>query len=50
MIKSVGKYTYGTDGYTTTVRQFHSYADPTSPGVYIGAFTGIGLEIGRAHV
>jgi acetyltransferase-like isoleucine patch superfamily enzyme len=43
MIKSVGKYTYGTDGYTTTVRQFHSYADPTSPGVYIGAFTGIGL-------
>ena len=43
MIKSVGKYTYGTDTYTTTVRQFHSYADPTTPVVHIGAFTGIGL-------
>jgi len=43
MINSVGKHTYGTDGYTTTVRQFTSYADPTTPVVNIGAFTGIGL-------
>ena len=43
MIKSVGKYTYGTDTYTTTVREFISYADPTRPSVHIGSFTGIGL-------
>jgi acetyltransferase-like isoleucine patch superfamily enzyme len=43
MIKTVGKHTYGTDTYTTTVRQFYSYADPTLPVVNIGAFTGIGL-------
>ena len=43
MIKSVGKYTYGTDTYTTTVREFISYADSTRPSVNIGAFTGIGL-------
>lgn len=43
MIRSVGKYTYGVDTYTTTVREFISYADPTRPAVHIGAFTGIGL-------
>lgn len=43
MIKHVGKYTYGTDAYTTTVRQYTSYADPTTPVVNIGSFTGIGL-------
>ena len=50
MIKSVGKYTYGTDTYTTTVRQFHSYADPTTPVVHIGAFTGIGLGCRFFHL
>jgi acetyltransferase-like isoleucine patch superfamily enzyme len=43
MIKSVGKHTYGTDSYTTTVREFISYVDPTRPSVHIGSFTGIGL-------
>lgn len=43
MIQSVGKYTYGTDNYTTTVRRYYSTHDATQPTVTIGAFTGIGL-------
>ena len=43
MLNKVGKYTYGTDGYTTTVRRYTSDCDPTTPSVNIGAFTSIGL-------
>lgn len=45
MIQSVGKYTYGTDNYTTTVRRYYSTHDSTQPTVTIGAFTDIGLGL-----
>jgi acetyltransferase-like isoleucine patch superfamily enzyme len=43
MFKSVGKYTYGTDSYTSTVRQYYSTYEPTSCGVNVGSFVSIGL-------
>jgi acetyltransferase-like isoleucine patch superfamily enzyme len=43
MFKSVGKYTYGTNSFTSSVRQFTSHADKTEAGVIVGSFVSIGL-------